>query len=214
MTTHHPSNQNWGNGFDNAFLGKTEGLSVKSERVLNFIKCIFMSKISIKEIRSHLNQKTSDALVEEIITLIKTFPQIREYYQAQLLPGESSEILSKYKKIIENEFFPTRGFGKLRLSTIRNALRNYKNLSSSVEGRVELLLCFVGQGAEFISAYGDIQENFYSSMESAYEEACQLIASKGLEKEWKRRFEELTKATKDTGYGFGDSLSDMFNETF
>ena len=38
MTTHHPSNQNWGNGFDNAFLGKIEGLSMKSERVLNFIK--------------------------------------------------------------------------------------------------------------------------------------------------------------------------------
>ena len=88
-----------------------------------------MSKISIKEIRAHLNQKINDALIEEIITLIKTYPQVREYYQAQLLPGESSEILSKYKKIIENEFFPTRGFGKLRLSTIRNALRDYKKLS-------------------------------------------------------------------------------------
>lgn len=173
-----------------------------------------MSKISIKEIRTHLNQKTSDALTEEIITLIKTYPQVREYYQAQLLPNNSSELLSKYKKIIKNEFFPTRGFGKLRLSSIRKAISDYKKLSSSVEGRVELLLCFVEQGSEFISAYGDIKENFYGSMESAYEEACKLIASNGLEKEWIGRFEELAKATKDTGYGFGDSMSDMFNETF
>jgi len=173
-----------------------------------------MSKINIKEIRSHLNQKSGDALVEEIITLIKTFPQIREYYQAQLLPGDNSEILSKYKKIIENEFFPVRGFGKLRLSNIRKALSDYKKLSSSVEERVELLLCFVGQGAKFIDVYGDIQENFYSSMESAYEEACELIASTGLEKEWKNQFEELVKATKNVGYGFGDSISDIFYETF
>ena len=77
-----------------------------------------------------------------------------------------------------------------------------------------LLLYFVDQGSEFISEYGDIKENFYGSMESAYEEACKLIASNGLEKEWKGHFEELDKATQDTGYGFGDSISDMFNETF
>ena len=50
-----------------------------------------MAKISIKYIRAHLNQKPSDALLEEILTLIKTFPQVREYYQAQLLPGDSTE---------------------------------------------------------------------------------------------------------------------------
>ncbi len=173
-----------------------------------------MSKISIKEIRSHLNQKSSDALVEEIITLIKTFPQIREFYQAQLVPGDNSEILSKYKGIIENEFFPARGFGKLRLANIRKALSDYKKLSSSADERVELLLCFVSQGARFIDVYGDIQENFYSSMESAYEEACELIASTGLKKEWRNQFEYLVKATKNSGYGFGDSIHDIFYETF
>jgi hypothetical protein len=173
-----------------------------------------MSKISIKEIRTHLSQKTSNGLIEEIITLLKTYPQIREYYQAQLLPNDSSELLSKYKKIIKNEFFPTRGFGKLHLSSIRKAISDYKKLSSSVEGRVELLLYFVEQGSEFISEYGDIKENFYGSMESAYEEACKLIASNGLENEWKGHFEELAKATKDTGYSFGENISFMFSETF
>jgi uncharacterized protein YktA (UPF0223 family) len=173
-----------------------------------------MAKISIKDIKSHLNQKPSDALLEEILTLIKTFPQVREYYQAQLLPGDSTEILAKYKKIIENEFFPSRGFGKLRLASIRKAISDYKKLSPSVEGRVELLLCFVRQGSKFINEYGDIKENFYISMESAYKEACELIASKELEKKWESQFEEVAKASKNSGYSFGDNITDMFNETF
>jgi uncharacterized protein YktA (UPF0223 family) len=173
-----------------------------------------MAKISIKDIKSHLNQKPSDALLEEILTLIKTFPQVREYYQAQLLPGDSTEILAKYKKIIENEFFPSRGFGKLRLASIRKAISDYKKLSPSVEGRVELLLCFVGQGSKFINEYGDIKENFYISMESAYKEACELIASKELEKKWESQFEEVAKTSKNSGYSFGDNITDMFNETF
>jgi hypothetical protein len=173
-----------------------------------------MAKISIKDIRSHLNQKPSDALLEEILTLIKTFPQVREYYQAQLLPGDSTEILANYKKIIENEFFPSRGFGKLRLANIRKAISDYKKLSPSLEGRVELLLCFVGQGSKFINVYGDIKENFYDSMESAYEDACKLIASKKLEKGWESQFEEVANASKSSGYGFGDNIKDMFNETF
>ena len=173
-----------------------------------------MAKISIKDIKSHLNHKPSDALLEEILTLIKTFPQVREYYQAQLLPGDSTEILAKYKKIIENEFFPSRGFGKLRLASIRKAISDYKKLSPSVEGRVELLLCFVRQGSKFINEYGDIKENFYNSMESAYKEACELIASKELEKKWESQFEEVAKASKNSGYSFGDNITDMFNETF
>ena len=51
-------------------------------------------------------------------------------------------------------------------------------------------------------------------MESAYKEACELIASKELEKKWERQFKEVAKASKNSGYSFGDNITDMFNETF
>jgi len=62
-------------------------------------------------------------------------------------------------------------------------------------------LCFVGQGSKFINEYGDIKEQFsISVMESAYKEACELIASKELEKKWESQFEEVAKASKNSGY--------------
>lgn len=173
-----------------------------------------MSKIGIKEIRLHLNRKSPDALMNELITLIKTFPQVKEYYQAQLLPGDNTEILSKYKKIVENEFFPSRGFGKLRLTNIRKAISDYKKLTPPTEGLVGLLLCFVQQGTEFVNVYGDIQENFYGSMETAYAEACKLVEANNLGDQWMIQLKNIVTVSKNMGYGYGDGISEIFYEMF
>jgi len=173
-----------------------------------------MPEIGIKDIRRYLNQQTKEALAEEIVSLVKTFPDVKDYYHTRLFPAEHAEVLSKYKKIIQYEFFPPRGFGKLQLSTIRKAISAYKKVSSGAEGTIELLLYFVGQGAKFIDEYGDIKESFYDSMESAYQEACQLVISTGGEEAWEDRFEEVVKRTNDTGYGFGDSIREMFHNSF
>jgi hypothetical protein len=41
-------------------------------------------------------------------------------------------------------------------------------------------------------------------------EACELIASKRLKKEWKSRFEQVSKATEHAGYGFSGNISCLF----
>ena len=173
-----------------------------------------MSKIGIKEIKSHLMQKSPDALLDEVMFLIKTFPQVKEYYQSHLLPIDNTEILSKYKKIIENEFFPTRGFGKLRLVNIRKAISDYKKLNPPLEGLIELKLCYVQQGTQFVNSYGDINENFYGSMETVYEEVCKLVAENNLVDHWIAQLKAVVNASKNIGYGYGDNISEIFDELF
>lgn len=173
-----------------------------------------MPKTGIREIRAYLAQKTSDALIDEIILLLKTFPEVNEYYRVRLSSAGDSEALEKYKGIIRNELFPKRGLGKLRLSNIRKAMSDYKKVSSSAEGRLELMLCFIENGARFIQDFGDIDERFYESMENTYEEACKLVSAQGLKTAWKERFYQLVKDTHDTGYGFGDTIRSTFEEFF
>lgn len=172
-----------------------------------------MAEIGIRDIRTYLCSKSPGELIDEVILLTKTFPKVK-YYQVKLSPKGESQAFERYKKIIRDEFFPARGFGKLRLTNIRRAISDYKRMSDSPERRVELLLYFVEQGAEFISEYGDINENFYESMESAYEKACKLVTSRGSQKKWKDRFHEMVRATDGTGYGFGDSIISIFEEYF
>jgi hypothetical protein len=173
-----------------------------------------MPKAGIREIRAYLAQKSSDALIDEIILLVKNFKGVNEYYQFKLSSEGDSEALEKYKEIIRNEFFPKRGLGKLRLSNIRKAFSDYKKVSSSTEGRLELMLSFIENGAQFIQDFGDIDERFYEIMENTYEEACKLVSDLGLKTEWIHRFQNLVEETDDTGYGFGDTIRQTFNEFF
>ena len=67
--------------------------------------------IEMKDIQRHLNQQPKEALMEEIVNLIKTFPEVKEYYHTRLFPTEHAEVLLKYKKIIQSEFFPLTNKG-------------------------------------------------------------------------------------------------------
>ena len=173
-----------------------------------------MSEAGIRGVRVYLNSKSSDELIEEIVTLVKTFPEVKEYYQVKLSPKGDSKALAKYQKIIRDEFFPAGGFGKLQLSNVHKALKNYKKISDAVDGKVELMVYFVEQGAQFIQEFGDIDEDFYESMESVYEEASKLVATHNLKRKWRDRFYDVVRDTDDTGYGFGDAIRASFEEFF
>ena len=61
-----------------------------------------MTKFTITNLKKQLSQKTKEDLVKEIATLCKTFPQVKEYYQAQ--GSNIQEITKKYEEIIAKEF--------------------------------------------------------------------------------------------------------------
>ncbi len=51
---------------------------------------------------------------------------VKEHFAANIVPDFEQEALDKYKKIIENEFFPARGFDMLRYSEMNKALYSFK----------------------------------------------------------------------------------------
>lgn len=170
--------------------------------------------MGIRDVRSYLSQKTEKQLIEEIIDLIKIFPEVKEHYQARTSPADEAEILSKYKKIIQNQILPPQGFGKLDLPTIRKAVNQYKRVAVSFEGLVELLLHFVEQGSECVGQYGGIKDNFYGAMVAAFRDACQLVEINEAQKVWKDRFREIVWKASVAGYGCGADIQDLFDAFF
>ncbi len=65
-----------------------------------------MAKFSVTELKKQLSSKTKDELIKDIATICQTFPQAREYYMAQ--HGDTQELLTTYKDIIEKEFIEGR----------------------------------------------------------------------------------------------------------
>ncbi len=172
------------------------------------------SKLNLNQLKKYLKDCPKEELLSDISELIKRFPQVKDYYQLKLNPQSESEISTKYKKIIEDEFFPSRGYGRARLSVAKKAISEYKKVCIAEKGLIDMMLFYVEQGVKFTNAYGDIDESFYYSIEGMYEKAISGIMKTGLEETYEERCRKIVEDTSNIGWGFHDNLSDMYKDAF
>ncbi len=167
---------------------------------------------TLTDLKKYLKNCSQSELIDEIAELFKQIPAVKDFYQIKLNPQAEIEVVEKYKKIVENEFFPARGFGKARLSVARKAVNDYKKIAVSPESVADIMLFYVEQGVQFTREYGDINESFYSSMESMYETALQWIVKHGLEGVAEPRCRRIVELTSGMGWGFYDALYDIYEK--
>ncbi|MGL5158041.1 MAG: DUF6155 family protein, partial [Acinetobacter junii] len=67
--------------------------------------------MSIKALKAHLVTKPEKQLLQEIVKLYQQFSVVRDFYDSQISAEGANDVLSKYKKIIQDEFLPKHGFG-------------------------------------------------------------------------------------------------------
>jgi Family of unknown function (DUF6155) len=169
---------------------------------------------SLTDLKQYLKNCSPAELISDITELFKRFEPVKDYYQIKLSPQEETQVSAKYKKIIENEFFPTRGYGKAKLSIAKKAVTEYKKIGKNPVGVADIMLFYVEQGVKFTNAYGDINEPFYNSMESMYEKVVELIVKYEIQDVFDARCALIVKDTSDVGWGFHDALSDLYSNAF
>src|SRR3989339_543691 len=132
------------------------------------------------KISKYLKSLSEEELIDEIKKLHKLFPDVREYYQGELIDGGEEELLKRYKKIIKDEFLPDRGWGDAKLSVARKAANDFIKLSRNNRNAAEIMIYYVEIGVKYTNAYGDINEPFYASMEKMYQKAVYYVIEHGL----------------------------------
>ena len=130
-------------------------------------------------VRPHLTAWDKPALLALVKDLYEVAAENRDFIQARCQDGgggeeSGGEVLEKYRRKIVEQFFPAHGEGKLNLGEARKAIRDYRKATGNLPGTAELLMTYVENGAEFSHEYGDIDERFYSSVESALDELAAL----------------------------------------
>jgi hypothetical protein len=136
----------------------------------------------------------------------------RDFIQACCQAGESGgEALEKYRAKIVAQFFPVRGFGKLKLGEARKAIRDYRKATGNLIGTAELLMTYVENGTRFTHEYGDIDERFYESMESALDELAALLRSDAQEMypRFRDRLAKVERMADGIGWGFHDYIGEV-----
>jgi len=76
------------------------------------------------------------------------------------------------------------------------------------------LLYYVECGVEFTNDFGDINENFYISIENAYETSLKLIDEERILSKFKNRVFKVVNETRNIGWGFHDCLCEVYYEYY
>ncbi len=165
-----------------------------------------LNKITLKK---HLSTLTREELEAEILDFAKKYPVIQERYYSVLFPDQE-EVLDKYKEIIEKEFGHKGEI--LRYPIMKQAIKDFSNVSTNKEQIAELMIFTVECGVDFTLSYGDIDEKFYRTISSIYEQALKYIVDNQLEEEFVDRCNELTQSSQDIGWGFGDWMMELYDD--
>ncbi len=170
--------------------------------------------MKIGDLKKYLATGSREQLVAEIVDMFSRIDLVKDYYKNKLNLGYSPEVSERYKAIIKNEFFPTRGFGEGRLAVAKKAVTDYKKVSDSKFGLADVMLCYVETGTEYTKTYGDINEAFYSSMERMYANAVRLVVDNEMQAEFQERCSAVVDDASGIGWGFYDILCDIYVNNF
>jgi hypothetical protein len=163
-------------------------------------------------VRQQLATWEKPALLALVKDLYEAGAENCDFIHARCQAGEcGGEALEKYRGKIVEQFFPARGFGKLKMGEARKAIRDYRKATGNLPGTAELLMTYVENGTKFTHEFGDIDERFYSSVESALEELAALLrgAARGMYPQFRDRLARVEQMTDGIGWGFHDFVVDV-----
>lgn len=169
-------------------------------------------KIKVTDLKKQLREYEKKELIELVVEMFKTTKEVQNYLSSKFLGDEViDDLFKKARKKIENEFFPDRGFGKLRLAEAKKEITAFKKATNDEKRTVDLMLFYVGQGVAFTCTYGDVYENFYSSMVKMFNQvAMECDRDEELYKVFSTRLRNLLSNADGTGWGFQEALVDSF----
>jgi Family of unknown function (DUF6155) len=170
-----------------------------------------MMKIKVTELKKQLKHYDQKELIELVVEMFKTNKDVQNFLSSKFLGDEAIEIFFKQaRKKVENEFFPDRGHGKLRLAEAKKEITTFKKTTNDQKRTVDLMLFYVEQGVKFTCTYGDISEGFYTSMIKMFEQVAEECdRDEELYKAFSSRLDSVVSVAPD-GWGFQEALLDSY----
>jgi hypothetical protein len=166
-----------------------------------------------KDVKSILVDKDKLELLKLVADLYSSSTDNKSFINSRYLIG--GKTLEPYKSIITKSLSPDVYSGKpIRLSTGKKAISDYFKATKDKSGQLELMVHYLETGNQFTVECGDIDENFYSRLESMFEKILSLLKSQpsDVQKNYHSRLEYIISSSKNIGWGYYDYISEIFTE--
>ena len=171
-----------------------------------------MVKINITQLKKELKQLEQKELMALIIELYKLNDDVKNYLSTQFKGEEVIlDLYKQTKKKVKDQFFPERGFGKMKLTEAKDAISTFEKVSKDNIKTLDLMVYYVEIGTVFTNTYGDIDSKFYNSMISMFSkviEECKY--DEQIFNLFNERLENIVEDASGIGWGYHDSLSELY----
>nr|WP_253951962.1 DUF6155 family protein [Xylanibacter caecicola] len=155
---------------------------------------------------------SKEQITDIVLDLYDARKEARDYLEFYFAPDCNAE-LEKCKKIIRNEFFPTHGFSeKPSFAQCRKVISDFQKLKTEPTFVADLMLFYIEQGCEYTLEFGDMWKQFYTTLEGIFDKAMRFIFLNGLLSVYYERIEKLIDSVSGFGWGFYDTLQDIYSK--
>jgi len=122
-------------------------------------------------------------------------------------------VLDSFEKKIEKALKPDR----FSFREAKHYLSAVKKFCTDPQSVAKLFVFAAETGNDITMEYGDIDENYYSAMENLFEAGCKLVKDLPLNAgrdNLQKRLHDLVEITSGIGWGYHDTLGDIYFENF
>ncbi|MEX0770636.1 MAG: DUF6155 family protein [Balneolaceae bacterium] len=156
-------------------------------------------------------------LREVILELSKLSPKNKQFLKLYLQGSDAVEvesIVNEAKKKVHDHFYGPSKFPKVDLSSARKVVNEYRKVLKEYPSQIaDLKLYYVEVGTELTNDFGDINEGYYLSLESMFEDFCKQVTKyPPYFKKFEDRIYELQSDCQNIGWGYSDTINDLVFE--
>lgn len=166
-----------------------------------------------KDVRPILAEKEKSELLKLIADLYSSSAENRSFIHSRYSVG--GQPLEPYRRLISESLYPDVYKNKpIRLSIGKKAISDYFRATNDKAGQLELMVHYLETGNRFTVEFGNVDEQFYSSLESMFERILAALRKQSTEVQEKyfSRLEDVVSSAKNIGWGYYDYISDILNE--
>lgn len=170
-------------------------------------------KILWSELKKEIVKYDHPKLIELISSLYSLSKENKRFLEAKII--NDGNVIEKYRDIISKSISteaPWLKSHQLNLKNAKKAISDYKKATGNIDGVLDLMIHYIECGTQFTLAFGDIDEGFYNSMESMFENVLKLMSSNNYSEDFLSRVKGVVKESQDMGWGYYDNISYMLEK--
>ena len=171
-----------------------------------------MAKSKISDLKKILDELTEEELKQEILKLYAKLPQVKDFYNQDLMSeDERQEVLKGYKDKVYKQFWTSGGNpkGMINNTTIKGIISDYEKIALFPYDVVDLLIYRVEVATDIADQFGGMADSNYNASITAFKKAIKLIKDNNLMVHFQDRCKQILKAD-NLDYWYIEQLEYLF----